>query len=112
MSVFLHLSLVGKKVPASVGRRLRAHRGNAVDDIREIFEEINAAGFVFLPAAGFRFDSNVNNVGDSGYYWSSTEYADDRENAYRVYLNSRSIRPGSIVNRGYGFSVRLITECQ
>ena len=67
---------------------------------------------IFLPAAGYRYDSSLNSAGSHGYYWSSTEYADDRDNAYRVYLDSRSIRPGSIANRGYGFSVRLITECQ
>lgn len=65
-------------------------------------------GIVFLPAAGSRAGSSVYNVGDSGYYWSST--ASDEYDACRVYFNSGDVRPDFSGPRDDGFSVRLITE--
>ena len=68
-------------------------------------------GVVFLPAAGGRRDgSNVNNVGDYGYYWSST--ALDKIHAYIVRFNSGDVRPDYSDDCYYGFSVRLITEVE
>ena len=67
-------------------------------------------GVVFLPAAGYRLGSDVSNVGDIGYYWSST--ASDSYYVFRVYFYSSDVYPGNIDYRYRGFSVRLITECQ
>ena len=63
---------------------------------------------VFLPAAGNRLGSNVNNVDDQGYYWSSA--ATGEIFAYRMRFDSDDVFPGSNSNRNYGYSVRLITE--
>ncbi len=68
-------------------------------------------GVVFLPAAGSRFGSDVNNVGDIGYYWSSTALGSLL--AYFVGFDSGFVDPGCIDNRyggSSGYSVRLITE--
>ena len=65
-------------------------------------------GVVFLPAAGSRDGSDVDFVGDYGYYWSSA--ADDELNAYRVLFGSRDVYPDSSDLRFFGFSVRLVTD--
>ena len=65
---------------------------------------------VFLPAAGFRGSSFVANVGDRGYYWSSTVF--DSDYAYLVYFTSGVVYPVQYDFRNCGYSVRLVTECQ
>ena len=62
---------------------------------------------LFLPAAGYRNDSNVNNVGDNGIYWSSTP--NDSDNAYNLNFNSSNVNPANNDNRNNGNSVRLVT---
>ena len=51
----LLLPLVGKKIPAGVRRCLRSHRRHAVDDIREVLEEVHAAE---AAAAGERVEQS------------------------------------------------------
>ena len=65
-------------------------------------------GVVFLPAAGYRFGSNVYHVGDGGYYWSSAARGED--GAYCVSFDSDNVAPGDGDDRCYGYSVRLITD--
>ena len=67
-----------------------------------------AAGLVCLPAAGSRYGSYVDLVGDLGLCWSSTAYGSD--DAYHVYFHSDNVYPGLSGDRLSGFSVRLITE--
>ena len=47
----------------------------------------NGNGF-FLPAAGYRRDSDLNYAGSDGYYWSSSLHADGPGNAWYLYFNS------------------------
>ena len=79
-----------------------------LSDVIADWEDAEDAGIVFLPAAGSRSGSNVYDVGDYGYYWSST--ASGSYSAYYVYFYSSNVRPGSLVSRNRGYSVRLITE--
>lgn len=72
------------------------------------WEQAETAGLVCLPAAGFRDGSNVYNVGDYGFYWSSTAFGSDL--AYIVYFNSNYVYPDYGGFRDRGVSVRLITE--
>lgn len=65
-------------------------------------------GCVFLPAAGNRSFSNVDDVGVRGYYWSSTAFHGD--DVYRVDFNSSHVFPDYSEPRCSGCSVRLITE--
>ena len=67
-----------------------------------------AAGLVCLPAAGSRYGSDVDYIGDVGYYWSST--AGGSNDAYNVYFISNDVYPGLSDFRNRGSSVRLITE--
>jgi len=67
---------------------------------------LEAAGCVFLPAAGYREASNITDAGIGGGYWSSSSgYA---ASAFGLYFESdyMTIQYGG--SRKYGFSVRLV----
>ena len=70
-----------------------------------------AAGCVFLPAAGNRSRASVSDAGSYGYYWSSSSTS-SVDYAYYVYFYSGSLRPASSYYRNYGFSVRLVREVE
>ena len=72
--------------------------------------EAQEAGLVCLPAAGDRDGSRVNSVGVYGDYWSSS--ASYSVFAYNLHFNSGIVTLGSHNSRNYGYTVRLITECQ
>lgn len=61
---------------------------------------------LFLPAAGYRYNSTIIDVGSSGYYWTSSFYAP--AGAYGIYFGSRgiSIREGG--HRDSGPSIRAV----
>ena len=68
-----------------------------------------AAGAVFLPAAGYRSGTTMDNVGSYGFYWSSTP--DDAMHSYKFSLDKY------VVSQGYGLryeglSVRLVQATQ
>ena len=62
-----------------------------------------------LPAAGSRSRTNgaLNERGNTGDYWSSTERGD---NAYSLYFGSSNVTPANNNNRTNGLSVRCIAE--
>ena len=74
--------------------------------------DINAAGIVFLPAAGYRdgFDgkTNVSNAGSHGYYWSASPNGNYQ--AFDLYFNRDSFNPIRNDDRNQAYSVRLVTE--
>lgn len=63
---------------------------------------------IFLPAAGYRYDSDLRNAGSCGHCWSSSA-SDDYYDAYRLYFYSGSL-DWYYRNRYYGFSVRPVSE--
>ena len=64
---------------------------------------------IFLPAAGFRYDTNLIDAGSSGYYWSSSLNTGYPDHAYNVYF--RSDRVGrNYYSRCHGQSVRPVSE--
>lgn len=67
---------------------------------------LEAAGCVFLPAAGKYDDSGVSQAEINGYYWSSSYASDD--NAYGMYFYSNEVNPQYSDARHYGLSVRLV----
>lgn len=72
----------------------------------EEWEKMEAAGAIFLPAAGRRHNVGVDDNGTVGYYWSTTHYLEFR--AYNISFSSGSL---DMVNRNYrstGLSVRLV----
>ena len=65
------------------------------------------ASAVFLPAAGARWDKGVVEVGQYGYYWSSTP-DNNVSKSYILYFNESYINTESSSLRWGGFSVRLV----
>ena len=63
---------------------------------------------IFLPAAGYRYDTGLGNVGLSGYYWSSSLDGDDPDYAWSLYFYSASVRGYDYGCRDYGQSVRPV----
>ena len=64
---------------------------------------------IFLPAAGYRNSSSLNNAGSNGNYWSSTPNSSNTNNAYNLNFNSSSVNRGNN-NRYNGQSVRPVSE--
>ena len=71
---------------------------------------LEAAGAVFLPAAGYRIGTSVIGAGSYGGYWSASP--DGGTYAYGVYFFDGYLSPGSNNNRYYGFSVRLVCPAE
>ena len=63
---------------------------------------------IFLPAAGGRYDDQVDSAGGCGYYWSSTQDPNGSIGAY--YLDYGSNAGVSNYYRYYGHTVRPVTE--
>ena len=64
---------------------------------------------IFLPAAGYRYDSSIYNAGSNGYYWSSSLYTGSPSYAWDVSFSSDGVYRGRD-NRSYGFSVRPVCQ--
>jgi predicted nucleic acid-binding Zn ribbon protein len=62
---------------------------------------------IFLPAAGYRFDSSLYDAGSNGKYWSSSLNTDYSDRAYFLILNSSNVC-STIGPRFSGFSVRPV----
>lgn len=67
---------------------------------------MEAAGAVFLPAAGYNDGSSFHDDG-TGYYWLSTT---SDNNAYRLLFSSSELTASNPQAKTYGFSVRLVKE--
>ena len=71
------------------------------------WEQMEAAGAVFLPAAGLRYGTEVRYVSSSGEYWSSTPY--NENDAISMTFGSSTTITG-YDNRSVGRSVRFVQE--
>ncbi len=69
--------------------------------------QLEAAGCIFLPAAGYRYGTEVDNVGTNGYYWSSTCYGEST--VYYMHFNDDDISVSNYI-RHRGRSVRLVRD--
>ena len=81
-----------------------AFTGNTID--ADEWATLEAAGCVFLPAAGYRNGTSVSFVGSNGGYWSSTSHESEADLAYRVRFSSDDLAPQRYY-RNFGYSVRL-----
>ena len=64
---------------------------------------------IFLPAAGYRGGSSLDNAGSNGSYWSSSLRTDYPGSAWYVNFNSSNVSR-DYDNRSYGFSVRPVCQ--
>ena len=62
---------------------------------------------IFLPAAGYRNDTNLNNQGSNGNYWSSSLNENNSNNAWNLNFNSGNSNMNNN-NRYNGQSVRPV----
>ena len=72
------------------------------------WSQMEAAGAVFLPAAGYREGTSVYKVGSDGLYWSSSYFSS--YSACRLFFTSGTVSPNNTDDRCSGFSVRLVSE--
>ena len=63
---------------------------------------------IFLPAAGYHYDSSLNNAGSFGYYWSSSLSTDRPFQAYELEFESGFVEWMNIDDRCGGRSVRPV----
>ena len=73
--------------------------GNGTDDY----------GFLGLPGGYRDDDGDFNNVGDSGYWWSSSQYSTDRALDRNLSFSSEYVYSYSFY-KDYGFSVRCLRD--
>ena len=64
---------------------------------------------IFLPAAGYRLDTSLYNVGSYGYYWSSSLRTGNPGGAWDGYFSSDNVYR-FYDNRDRGLSVRPVSE--
>ena len=62
---------------------------------------------IFLPAAGYGYDSYLRRTGSGGYYWSSTPGSVNSYYAWNLLFDSSNFFRGN-VDRYYGQSVRPV----
>ena len=82
----------------------------ANDYTTEQWEQMEQNGAVFLPAAGGRYGTSVNNVGSGGSYWSASCYSSG--DAFTVGFFGSSLNPQGYYYRYYGQSVRLVCPAE
>ena len=73
------------------------------------WSKLEESGAVFLPAAGYRFGTNVDGVQFYGGYWSDTEY-DSYIARYLTFHSGGASMNGNV--RDYGLSVRLVKDIE
>ena len=64
---------------------------------------------IFLPAAGYRWGSELNSAGSGGYYWSSTLNESGLDYAYYLSFGKDYVRWG-YYSRDDGHSVRPVRQ--
>lgn len=73
------------------------------------WEQLQSAGAVFLPAAGYRKGTELVDFNEYGAYWTSSGREDNF--AYRTLFYSTILSPGgSNISYFYGYSVRLVQD--
>ena len=65
---------------------------------------------IFLPAAGYRYGSDLGRAGTGGFYWSSSVYESKPSGAYDFRFYSDAPHDWVSGSRFYGLSVRAVTE--
>lgn len=69
---------------------------------------------IFLPAAGFRHSGELSNVGNRGFYWSSSLCSNNLSKPSNAWLLDFNSEKNDMLNesRRYGFTVRPVCSAQ
>lgn len=67
-------------------------------------------GLVFLPIAGYRYGTNINNTDTYGYYWSSTSTSQYSQYASSVCISASVVGVTTERYRRYAGCVRLVCD--
>lgn len=70
--------------------------------------KMEAAGCVFLPAAGWRDATTIRRVNEYVRYWTSTYYSASM--AHNVGITDGNMNPADYNQKNYGYSVRLVHD--
>ncbi len=73
----------------------------------KVSKKSDSSVYIFLPAAGCRYDSSLNSAGSNGYYWSRSLDTSYSYFAYYLYFHSGNF-DWNDYNRYYGRSVRPV----
>lgn len=73
---------------------------------RKFANKTDASKYIFVPAAGYAYDSSMYDVGSVGYIWSSSLYSSYPYCAHDLNFDSSNVHPTYNYGRFYGFSVR------
>ena len=77
------------------------------------WEKLEAAGAVFLPAAGFRYGIEINGLSaGNGYYWTPTPSSQYDDMAQALMISEYSKAKVNFGMPCYGYSVRPVREVQ
>ena len=71
--------------------------------------KMEAAGCVFLPAAGWRDATTIRRVNEYVRYWTSSTYS-SAGYAHNVGIEDTSMPPANYNQKNYGYSVRLVHD--
>lgn len=82
---------------------VKVYSGNTPSSDYDVAMDVH----IFLPAAGYRWDTDLGSVGDYGYFWSRSLSTDYSDSAYYLYFGSYYV-DWSHYYRDYGFSVRPV----
>lgn len=76
----------------------------------EEWNKMERYGALFLPAAGRRSEKNLYSINSKGYYWTSTQFTNEKAYSLYFYNSSSDIGQGVVqgLERHYGSSVRLV----
>ena len=78
------------------------------NEYNKTWPAMEAAGAVFLPAAGYRRESKVYAIYRYGGYWSSTH--DEGPYAWFIEFSTHYLKPQEFRARYWGLSVRLVQD--
>ena len=82
---------------------------NGVNGYKVVSKKSGCIGnFIFLPAAGQRYYMDLNYIGESGTYWSSSLYTNGPSNAHSIFFDSRLIN--GYGGRVGGLSIRPVCQ--
>lgn len=77
------------------------------------YDALESHGAIFLPAAGSRFEKNVESVNIIGEYWSASVSVSNTNCAYPVYFHASQLNTNDLPrSRCRGNSVRLVCDVE